>query len=437
MNFTRYILYHIFKKKGSDIIQKNKIIFHIDMNCFFVSCEIAENPELEGKPVVVAPSASRRKSIILTANYEARKYGVHSAMRLQDALRLCPNLYVVDSNMETYVRYSNYFFNYFYSLTPLVEPGSIDEAFLDVTELCAGDNTFESVMNLANKIQQHLLTKFRLPCSIGIGPNKFLAKMASDMKKPLGITILRKREVPKLMWPLPVEDMPGVGKKTLSLLHMIKIKTIGDLANFKDVQMLKEMVGETNAISLMGHANGEGDVEINTHRYTDVSSVSNSQTFDNDEYATNIIKSTLKVLINSVAYRIDKKEYLAGNITLQVKYSNFSTITRSRNLEKPTSDEKELYRAVEEIYDDYVNDEIGVRLVGVAVGKLVKNKITQSQMTIFDELSPNEKSETVDKLINTLKESFGDESISIGIKKHSKDKTDVMQHKRPPEVFKR
>ena len=407
------------------------------MNCFFVSCEIAENPELEGKPVVVAPSASRRKSIILTANYEARKFGVHSAMRLQDALRLCPNLYVVDSNMETYVRYSNDFFNYFYSITPLVEPGSIDEAFLDVTNLCIGDNVFENVMNLANKIQQHLLVNLHLPCSIGIGPNKFLAKMASDMKKPLGITILRKREVPKLMWPLPVEDMPGVGKKTLPLLHMIKIKTIGDLANFKDLKMLKDMVGETNAQALMAHAKGEGDTEINTHRYTDVSSVSNSQTFDNDEYSPRIIKDTLKVLMNSVAYRIDKKEYLAGNVTLQIKYSNFSSLTRSRNLERPTADEKELYRAVEEIYDDYVNEEIGIRLIGVAVGKLVKNKITQSQMTIFDELTPNQKTETVDKLINSINENFGSDTIVIGVKKTKIEHKDIMQHKRPPEVFKR
>ena len=381
------------------------------MNCFFVSCEIAENPDLVGKPVVVAPNSSRRKSIVLTASYEARKYGVRSAMRLSDAERLCPNLIAVDSNMETYVKYSRLFFNYIQGLTPLVEPGSIDEAFIDVTEICHGADA----LDLAAKIQNDLLKMYHLPTSIGIGPNKFLAKMASDMKKPLGITVLRKRDVEKVMWPLPIGDMIGVGKKTLELLNMIMIKTIGDLANFKDIKMLNEMIGENNATNLLKHAKGEGSNVVEPEKHSDVSSISNSHTFDNDEYDTSIVKDTLKVLTNSVAYRLEKRKYAASSVTLQVKYCNFQTITRSKTLEIATADPKEIYEVINDLYDDYVEDEIGIRLVGVAIGKLKKNEQELRQLTIFDNLSKDEKDNAIDGLLKKMQKDYGEKVITKGL----------------------
>ena len=168
-----------------------KIIFHIDMNSFFASCEIAEKPELFDKDVAVAPYSSERKSIILAANYNAKRKGIKTTMHIHEALKICPTLVIVDSNHQLYNEYSRKFFTYFLSITPLVEPASIDEGYLDVTDVCKTINPIE----LAEKIQKDLMEQFKLPCSIGIAPNKFLAKMASDMKKPLGITVLRKREV--------------------------------------------------------------------------------------------------------------------------------------------------------------------------------------------------------------------------------------------------
>jgi DNA polymerase-4 len=141
------------------------------MNCFFASCEIAEDDSLKGKPVVVANSDVPRKSIILAASYEARKFGIKSAMRLSDAINLCPDIIIVDPDMSLYSHYSRLFFDYFLTITPLVEPASIDEGYLDVTDVCEKTDPLE----LANRIQKDILTKFRLPCSIGIGPNKFLA----------------------------------------------------------------------------------------------------------------------------------------------------------------------------------------------------------------------------------------------------------------------
>ena len=388
------------------------------MNCFFVSCEIAENPDLSGKPVVVAPNSSRRKSIVLTASYEARKYGVRSAMRLSDAERLCPNLIAVDSNMETYVKYSRYFFNYLYSITPLVEPGSIDEAFIDVTEICHGADA----LDLAAKIQNDLLQKYKLPSSIGIGPNKFLAKMASDMKKPLGITVLRKRDIEKQLWPLPINNMIGVGKKTLELLNMIMIKTIGDLATFKDIKMLNEMVGETNAANLLKHARGEGSNVIEPEKHNDVSSVSNSHTFDNDEYNTSIVKETLKVLTNTVSNKIKKRGYAASTVILQVKYSNFQTGTRSKTLDEPTADERILFSVINELYDDYIEEDLGIRLVGVALGKLQKHEQDHRQLTIFDNLSQDEKDIAVNGLLKKIQKNFGEDVIMRGVNKVTEEK---------------
>ena len=203
-----------------------KVIFHIDMNCFFVSCEVAENPELKGQNVAVGHVGLDRKGMILAASYEAKAYGIKTTMPIFEAERLCPNLILINPNHELYQEYSRKFFSYFSKITPLVEPASIDEGYLDVTDVC-GPNEY---VDLAKKIQDDILNLYGLPCSIGIAPNKFLAKMASDMKKPLGITVLRKRDIKELMWPLPIEDLFGAGKKTCAMLREINIKTIGDFA---------------------------------------------------------------------------------------------------------------------------------------------------------------------------------------------------------------
>lgn len=163
----------------------------------------------------------------------------------------------------------------------------------------------EEAVKLAKKIQTDLLEQFKLPCSIGIAPNKFLAKMASEMKKPLGIVILRKREIAEKLWPLPIKSMFGVGKKTLATLLTMGIKTIGELANYDNLDLLKEIIGETNALSLYSHANGIGSNEVDINRFNDVSSISNSQTFDHDEYDLSNMKLIIKLLTNTLCHRME------------------------------------------------------------------------------------------------------------------------------------
>ena len=261
-----------------------------------------------------------------------------------------------------------------------------------------------------------MLEIYKLPCSIGIAPNKFLAKMASDMKKPLGITILRKREIAEKLWPLPIGDMIGVGKKTLETLLAIGIKTIGDLANFKDINLLKDVIGETNAISLYEHAHGAGSNEVDVNRFNDVSSISNSQTFDHDEYDINNMKLLMKLLTNTMCNRLEKHNLKAYNFTLQLKYNNFKVTSKSTTLKYPTSDNRRIYKLFENIFDDFYDTSFPLRLIGVAASKVIESKDEIKQLSIFDSLDEEQKDVEIDNLIKNINFEVGGLALKRGIK---------------------
>lgn len=382
------------------------------MNCFFVSCEIAENPDLVGKKVAVGANRFDHKGIITAASYEARRYGVRSAMSVVEALRKCPDLIIIEPNMSMYSEYSRQFFEYFLKITPLVEPASIDEGYLDITDVCEP----EKAVSLAEKIQRELLNTLKLPCSIGIAPNKFLAKMASDMKKPLGITILRKREIAEKLWPLPVSNMIGVGKKTLEMLDALGIKTIGELANYPNFSLLKEMLGETNATSLVYHANGGGSNEVDTNHFNDVTSISNSQTFENEEYSVEKMKLVMKILINTMCNRMEKQNIKAFNYRLQLKYNTFKVTSKSVTLPNPTSDSRRVYKLLESIFDDFYDKSYPLRLIGVAASRVIESKDEVKQMSIFDSLDEEQKSYEIDHLIRDINKEIGVNLLKKGVK---------------------
>ena len=388
------------------------------MNCFFASCEIAENPDLRGKKIAVAPHTTDRKGIILAASYEARPYGVRSAMTVKDALMRCPDLILVEPSMGLYSEYSDRFFNYFMSITPLVEPASIDEGYLDITDVCKP----EEAVDLAKKIQKTLLEEYKLPCSIGIAPNKFLAKMASDMKKPLGLTILRKREIKDKLWPLPIEEMYGVGKKTLEKMKALNIKTIGDLANFNDLVLLEKIVGPNACKSLYESANGEGSNEVDTTRFHNVSSIGNSQTFEFDEYQTSNMLLAIKVLTNSVSNRLEKNGLKAHTFTLQIKYNNFKVINRSKTIDIATSDSRRMFDVYQDLFEDFYDDTYPVRLLGVSASKLIEQKEEIVQLNLFDDLSSLEKTHKINSLISSINKTLGNESLHIGLEKEKSEK---------------
>ena len=218
---------------------KRRYILHVDMNAFYCSVHAAEEPEIyKGKPTAVAGSVELRKGIVVTSSYEARARGVRTGITVRQAMTVCPELILISPNFELYRKYSRGFMRIAGSFTPLVEAVSIDECFLDIT----GSSQFGSPVEIAEAIAKRVKEELSLPCSIGIAPNKLLAKMASDMRKPDAITILRRRDMPKLLWSKPCQTLHGIGARTADKLLRLNIRTIGELAA-ADEKVLIERFG--------------------------------------------------------------------------------------------------------------------------------------------------------------------------------------------------
>lgn len=400
-------------------MKTSRIIFHIDMNCFFASCEIAQNEDLKGKPVVVAHDDPLQRGIILSPSYEARKYGIKTTMKVRDAFKLCKEIIVIEPDMRLYSENSKLFHKYLLTITNKVEMASIDEAYLDVTDLIMSKGM--DALKLANDMQQFLLNTYKLPCSIGIAPNKFLAKMASDMKKPLGITVLRKREIDKYMWSLPITDMFGVGKKTAPKLQSIKIETIGDLAKFSNYELLSKTVGEHSAKALINLANGNDESEVCYLPSNDYSSVSNAQTFDNNIYDSAVVKNTLKVLCGTVSYKLESTNRVARTVGILVRYGDFQSFNKSKGLEKGISSSSDIYDIIEDLFDDYCKIDFGVRLVTVYAQRISENKEKNQQISMFDDMTEIEKEEEVKKILNQVKNKFGSDVIKKGYYSYKKN----------------
>lgn len=261
----------------SILATRAKVILHLDMNSFFASVEQAHDPSLKGIPMAVAGNPKHRRGILVTCSYEARALGIYTTMTVGEARQLCPNLVIVPPDFEKYRIASTAMFDILRTYTDLVEPVSIDEAYIDITAIGGLTNA----VGIAKGIQQRLLLELDLPCSIGIAPNKFLAKTASDMKKPMGITILRKREVEKILWPLPVIEMHGIGKSTEKKMNELRIFTIGDLANADEI-LVRSSLGK-NGVRLKKRANGIDNRPVDPEAAGERKSVGSSTTLPIDE----------------------------------------------------------------------------------------------------------------------------------------------------------
>lgn len=389
--------------------KKYKVIFHIDLNAFFASCEIAEDPSLKKIPVGIGGSSDR--GVLTTANYEARKYGIKSGMSGVEARRLCPNLTILPVNFELYNKYSNIFFDLLHEYTEIIEKGSIDEGYLDMTDDCEEVHP----LDIAKEIQDRLLNEHKLPVSIGVAPNMFLAKMASDMKKPLGITVLRKRDLEEKLWPLPIELMFGIGKKTHPNLKLIGINTIGDLANYKDMRKLKLVLGNRTEYFLE-LANGNDKKIVTPDRHADMKSIGTSSTYLSDIYDYQKALTNLSKLCQKVTNRLIKDESVTKTISIQVKYNDFTQINRSFTLDFYTDNFYEIYNVVERLFDDNQSD-LPIRLLGVSLSNLIPSENNVKQINIFDVPKEATKEETVLRLINNINETYGNKLIKKGIKK--------------------
>ncbi|MFC4411186.1 DNA polymerase IV [Chungangia koreensis] len=390
--------------------QKNKarVIFHLDMNSFFASVEQAYNPSLKGKPIAVAGNPKERKGILVTCSYEARAKGVYTTMPVWEAKRKCPDIILLPPNFERYRIASRAMFDILRTYTPLVEPVSIDEGYVDVTEL----HEEKTAVELAVEIQQRVLTELDLPCSIGIAPNKFLAKTASDMKKPMGITILRKRDIQEKLWPREIIEMHGIGESTAAKLNNLGITTIGDLAKQTE-SFMKTNVGKYG-IRLWQRANGIDTRAVDPQSVYDTKSVGNSMTLPADETEMTELVRSLNKLSAKVSERLHTKQLAGPTVSIQIRDSDRNNYSRSRTLRNDVTTKEEIFEVAAELFRKHWNGN-PVRLLGVTVSNVVDRSETVEQLSIFN-FEEHIKDEPIMDLMGNLTKKFGKEVITRGVK---------------------
>jgi len=383
--------------------KKGRVILHIDMNCFYASVEMSLHPKLKGKPVAIAGNPEERKGIIVTSSYEARAKGIKTTMPLWEARKLCPELIVLPPHFDQYRLASQQMFKILADITPLIEPISIDEGYLDITDCQELGHPIE----IANNIQKRILDELDLPCSIGIGPNKFLAKMASDMKKPLGITILRIRDLEHVLWPLPVNEMYGVGQKTAEKLNLIDVKTIGDLAK-KDVYDLTQLLG-INGERLKNRANGVDPRPVDPDAVNEFKSIGSSQTLPNDTTNEQEIIELMHKLSKNVEQRLKRRDAVGLSVQIMIRYYDRKTVTRSQKLPRYIDEQEDIFQMAYDLFQRHWNNE-PIRLLGVTMQDLeVKQNIAQ-QLDLFTYEKEIEKMK-LQSTIHKLSEKYGDDTF--------------------------
>ncbi|MCM3566698.1 DNA polymerase IV [Neobacillus mesonae] len=379
--------------------KNGRVILHVDMNSFYASVEMAYDPSLKGRPLAIAGNVEERRGIIVTCSYEARKYGVKTTMPLWEAKKLCPHLIVKKPNFDRYRAASMGMFGILRQYTPLVEPVSIDEGYMDITD------SFElgSPIEIAESIQKQILKQLDLPCSIGIAPNKFLAKTASDMKKPMGITILRKRDIPAVLWPLETNEMHGVGKKTAEKLKTIGIHTIGQLAKANEIQ-LKKLLG-INGIRLKERANGVDKRHVDPESVEEFKSIGNSTTLPRDMTNQQDLFHILESLAETVSIRLKRKNVLAVTLGITIRYKDRKTITRSKKLGNPIQQKEDIALAAKQLFLKHWNGD-PVRLLGITGYDLVEPDFAYKQLDLFSYEKDAQK-EPLIQTLSSLREKYG------------------------------
>jgi DNA polymerase-4 len=337
-------------------------ILHVDMDAFYASVEALKDPTLQGRPVAVGGSGAR--GVVMSASYEARRHGVRSAMPSTRARRLCPDLVFVQPDFDAYRAASSAIRAIMRSFTPLVEPISLDEAFLDVG---GSVRLFGPPPRIAELVRERIRTDTELTASVGVAPNKFLAKLASARAKPDGVVVVAADGVRAFLDPLPVDALWGVGEKTHEVLLKLGIRTVAELAETSSA-VLERVLGEQLSRHLSSLARGADDRDVVP--YEAPKSVSHEETFERDvDDDQDVLREVLR-LSHRVAARLRADGYRARTITLKVRLSNFTTLTRSRTLADPTDSAADLYRVASEAYGALPFARRRIRLLGVAASGL-------------------------------------------------------------------
>lgn len=381
-----------------------KIIAHIDLNAFFARAEELKHPELEGKPIIVGGLGER--GVVSTCSYAARKYGVHSAMPIGEARRLCPQGVYLEPDFSYYSVLSSSFFAYLGRYSRLVERASIDEGYIDMTDYLKGKADPHNEFKL---LQNGLLREIGLKCSIGVATNKWLAKMASDMKKPLGITILRKKDLGKMLYPLDIGAYFGIGKKTSEKLRQMGIKTIGDLAKRIDEPAFHELFGKGYE-DVKRHLKGEGNDVVDPHP-DEAKSISRSVTFPHDSADDDFLIEQISSLSYEVASALVGEKKLAKTITLTVRDHAFVTRSKSTSLDHAIQEGKTIFSLAKKLYEqNFAGTE--VRLLGVGVNNLISPYDETVQMSLWN-YEEYEKRDETKLLVNELNRKIKDGNLML------------------------
>ncbi|WP_170007576.1 DNA polymerase IV [Bacillus fonticola] len=390
----------------------SRVLFHIDLNSFYASVEMAHDPSLRGKPLAIAGNAKERKGIVVTCSYEARAKGVHAPMPLWEAKRKCPELLVMEPNFPRYRAASQGFFQLLHEWNALIEPVSIDEGYMEWLD----EKDKKNARNIAYNLQGRVKRELDLPCSIGVAPNRFLAKMASDFKKPMGITVLRKRDVQSVLWPLPVREMHGVGEKTSTVLNSLGFMTIEDLAK-ADRMAIRTRLGKRGPI-LVDRANGIDNRPVDPEAAEQRKSIGHSTTLPKDTTDVSTIEQTLHMLTEKGMRRLQEKGYVALGVQVMIRYGNRATVTRQVKLEQPTQQISTLYKAAQQLFFANWND-APVRLLGVTCHPIAEKEESTVQIDLFAK-DDDQPSEEVYTLIESIRDQFGKGSISRGFTKRKR-----------------
>lgn len=377
------------------------MILHCDMDAFYASVEERDRPELVGHPVIVGGSPEKR-GVVAAANYVARRYGIHSAMPSATAHRLCPHGVYLHPRIDYYAEVSRHIRDIFERFTPLVEPLSLDEAFLDVT---GSEHLFGSTAEIGRKIKQAVRQETKLVVSVGVAPNKFLAKIASDLQKPDGFVVIEPGQVQEFLDPLPVERLWGVGKQSSKVFERLGIRTIAQLRQWP-MDTLKSRFGSQGE-HLWQLAHGIDDRRVVPER--DAKSISHETTFEKDIEDLDVLRAWLVDLTEQVGWRLRRHGLRGRTVHLKVRVADFSTITRSQTLPDPTDITHELWQAADEMLCHRLPaGHLPVRLLGMGVGGLDDTRCVQG---LLFEQDQRKKQAGVDAVSDQIRERFGSSAL--------------------------
>jgi len=379
----------------------SRIILHVDMDAFFASVEQRDHPELAGQPVIVGAGPQER-GVVAAASYEARKFGVHSAMPSRTAYKLCPHGVFIHPHMEKYSQASQQIMAILETFTPLIQPLSIDEAFLDVT----GSLTiFGDALTIARRIKSDIHAQTGLTASVGVAPNKFLAKLGSDLNKPDGLTVITEADKVAILAPLPVSKIWGVGKVTEKQLQALGLQIIGDIQRLPIAELRQRFGNLADHLHALAFGEDDRTVEMEVA----AKSIGSEHTFAVDTVDIDQIKKCLLEQCDEVGTRLREEKIAARTVQLKLRYADFTTLTRQRTLPQPTQDEMLLYEVANQLLvaEDWAGKRI--RLIGISGSNLTAPEI---QNDLFDK--HGEKRTRLAKAVDELRGKLGPGAVRRG-----------------------